>query len=81
MANGLLVSERSRRYHALGAREIAIIDVGNGSNVEVHSSEHSHKRKYGGGVAYKSPLDTISSAIGGVQQRGNTFEGDDDNDP
>ena len=61
--------------------KLRLTDVANGSNVEVHPSEHGHKREYGGGVAHKSPLDTFSSAIGGAQQRGHTFEGENDDNP
>ena len=80
MDNDQWVSEWSGRYHALGTREIAVIDVANGLNVEVYPGEHGHKREYGHGVAYKSPLDTFPSAISRVQQRGHTFEGDHDDD-
>ena len=68
-----LVSEWSRGCRAL-ARELAVIDVGNGKDVEVHRSGDGDNRKHDGGKGYDPPPDTLPSAIGGVIKRGHTLK-------
>ena len=75
-----LVSKRSRRCCAI-AGELAVIDVGNGKNVEVHRGDEGDTRERDGGVGYKSPFDTLPSAMGGVKQRGHTLKEQYDDDP
>ena len=75
-----LVSKRSGWYHAL-AWELAVINVGNGKNVEVHRGEHCNERERDCGVGYESPLDTTHSAMDGVEQRGHALEEQHDDDP
>ena len=68
------VSVRSRRQLAFDTREIAIIDVGNRSDVEVHCGLYCYNREYGHGVEYEPPLDALPFSVAGVGQRGDTFE-------
>ena len=69
-----LVSKWPWGHQALNTREFTAIDVGNGQKVEGRRGEHGHKRKHDDGVGYETPLDTIPSAIDGVEERGNALE-------
>ena len=67
--------------HVLDARELAIINEGNGLNIEGHCDLYSHKREHGRGVGYESPLDRLPSAVDRVEQRGHALEGQCGHDP
>jgi len=57
--NGHPMSKRFGGRHATRSGKLeAVIDVGNGSNIEIHRGEHSRQRKHDRGVRYESPLDT-----------------------
>ena len=64
----ILVSERARRQGVV-ARELSVINVGNGLNVEVHRSEYRHKRERGHSVGHEPPPDPTPCAIAGTEQR------------
>ena len=61
-----LVSEWSRRCRAI-AGELAVVDVGNGKNVEVHRGDDGDNREHDGGERYEPPPNTLPSAMGGVK--------------
>ena len=75
-----LVSEWSRSC-CTTAGELAVFDVGNGKNAEVHRGGDGDTRERDGGVGYESPFDTLPSAMEGVEQRGHTLKEQHDNDP
>ena len=62
-----LVPIRSRKRPAFCTRELAIIDVGNRFNDELHRGSYGHEQEHCHGVGYESPSDGFPSAIGGVK--------------
>ena len=76
-----LVSKWTRWYYALDTRELAVIDVGDGLKVELHPDKHGHERENDPGVGYEPPVETLPFAAGGVEQRSNALEEDDDENP
>ena len=53
---------------------VAVIDEGNGLNVEVHRGEYGCQRERDQGVGYEAPLGAVASAMDGVKESGHTFE-------
>ena len=47
---------------------------------ELDPGERGREREHDGGVGYEPPLDTLSSAIDGVEQGGHTIEEQHDDD-
>ena len=72
--NHYLVSPWPRRQYTVDTGELAVIDVRNGKNVEVHPGLYGRSREHDRGIGYKPPLDTIPSAVVGVKQCGHTLE-------
>ena len=68
-----LVSEWSRRCRAF-AGELAVIDVGNREDVEVHRGEDGDARKHDSGEGYESPPDALPSAVDGAKQCSHTVK-------
>ena len=68
-------------YVAFRTWELAVIDEGNGYNVEVHRGVYCCQREHDNGVGHKSPLDTFASAMDGVKQGGHTSEEQRDEEP
>jgi len=64
-----------------GANESPVVDEGFGSNVEIHCGVHGHKRKHGYCVGYEPPLNTLPSAMDGVEERRHTLEEQQDEHP
>ena len=76
-----LVSVRSRRHRVPDARELTVINVRNGFDVEEHCGLYSRQRKHGHGVRYYSPLDMLPSAMDRVKQRSHAFKEQNDENP
>jgi len=52
----------------------AVVDEGHGLNVEVQRGIYGHKREYGHSVEHEPPLDTLLSAMDGVEERHHALE-------
>ena len=76
-----LISERSGGYDAIDTGELAVIDVGNGLEVELHPDEHGRKRENDPGVGYGPPVEASPFATGGVEQCSDTLEEHHDKNP
>ena len=64
----------SRRYQVVDTKECAIINIRHGLSVEAQCDLYGHKGEHDRGVGYEPPLDTLPSAVDGVEQRGNTLK-------
>ena len=80
VVDGELVSKRSRRYEAVDARELSVIDVGNRLKVEARRDVHGHKREHGRSVSHQWPLGAPLRAIYGIEQRVHALEKHNDDD-
>lgn len=75
-----LVSKRPGG-HIVVARELSVIDVGDGLKVEVHRRINGDEREHGRNVSHDPPLDAPLCTIGGTEQCAETLEEQDDHDP
>ena len=76
-----MVPKRTRRWRVPDTGELAVINVGNGLNVEVHRGEHGRNRAHDHGVRYEPPLDSLSPAMDWVKQCSHALKKQHDDDP
>jgi hypothetical protein len=79
--SGRAVSKGSRREHAVDTGKFSVIDVGNSLKIDVKRAAYHRKRGHERSVDHESPLDDLLPVIGGVEQRTDASEAENDYDP